>query len=494
MNLLPPILLVDDDAGDRELVALVLTGAFGEVSLEVVADAATLTRALAARRFGLVITDFRLPWIDGAEVVRLAREVRPDCAVVLLAASVSDELVEEAVRIGVDAFVPKSSSGFVGLPPAVRGALYRARRRALASAKDAPYRRVFEGVPAGLFVAASSGEIMEANPGMARILGYGSAEEITRRSINQLLPDGEAAERWRVGLASRETLEDIQTTLRRADGSNATVRMSARWVEGEVPGTRQLLGMVHEVQATAVGGVAPPAEGGRFKEELEQMVYVVAHDLQQPLNVVGRFLDLIAERDGERLSEAGRDYLEHATSASSNLQRMVDAVLRYARVDTSDQQFEAVDLNRTFDKAVTLLEQEIEESGAQIDRDELPAVMADEAQMVQLFHNLLGNAVKFRGERTPVVHAAAEERPQEWVLSLQDNGIGIDSSASERIFQMFQRLHTDVEYPGTGIGLAVCKRIVSHHGGRIWVESTPGEGTTFFVALPKRNVPVMMEE
>jgi two-component system, chemotaxis family, sensor kinase Cph1 len=349
-------------------------------------------------------------------------------------------------------------------------------------------------VPAGLFVAASSGEIMEANPGMARILGYGSAEEITRRSINQLLPDGEAAERWRVGLASRETLEDIQTTLRRADGSNATVRMSARWVEGEVPGTRQLLGMVHEVQPTAAGGMATSVEDRRLKDDLEQMVYVVAHDLQQPLNVVGRFLDLIAQRDGERLSEAGREYLEHATSASSNLQRMVDAVLRYARVDTSDQQFEAVDLNRTFDKAVTLLEQEIQDGGAQITRDDLPAVMADEAQMVQLFHNLLGNAVKFRGERAPVVHVAAEERPQEWVLSLQDNGIGIDSGASERIFQMFQRLHTDVEYPGTGIGLAVCKRIVSHHGGRIWVESTPGEGATFFVALPKRNVPAMMEE
>jgi PAS domain S-box-containing protein len=494
VNLLPPILLVDDSESDRELAALVLAGAFGEVTLEPVPDAGVLTRALTSRRFGLVITEFELPWIDGSEVVRLARELRPDCAIVLFTSSLSSDVVEEAIRLGVDAFVPKSSDGFSRLPVAVRSALYRARRRALDTAKDAPYRRIFEGLPTGAFVATSSGEIVEANRALAHILGFKQPEEVIRRSIDHLFVDEGAAERWRVGLDSRETLGDIETELRREDGSPVRVRMSARWVEGELAGSRQLLGVVDE--AGAVPGqretiVRQFAQLEQSAEELEQMVYVVSHDLQQPLNAVSRFLDLLIEKDGDNLTESGRDYLEHAISGAANLQRMVDAVLRYSRIDTSDQQFEPVDLNRVRDKVLSLLDDEVTEAKAEIVTEELPAVMADEAQMEQLFQNLISNALKFRGEQQPKIRISAVEHPGEWILAIRDNGIGIDPRSSKRIFQMFQRLHTQEEYPGTGIGLTVCKRIVTRHGGRIWVESQPKTGATFFVALPKRTIPPM---
>jgi PAS domain S-box-containing protein len=494
VNLLPPILLVDDSESDRELAALVLIGAFGEVTLEPVADAGVLTRSLHSGRFGLVITEFELPWIEGAEVIRLARELRPDCAVVLFTSSLSNDVIEEAIRLGVDAFVPKSSDGFSRLPVAVRSALYRARRRALDTAKDAPYRRIFEGLPSGAFVAASSGEIVEANQAFARILGFRQPEEVIRRSIDQLFVDQAAAERWRVGLDSRETLGNIETELRRDDGSPVRVRMSARWVEGELPSSRQLLGVVDEA------GVAPTqtetivkqsAQLEQSAEELEQMVYVVSHDLQQPLNAVSRFLDLLNERDGDNLTESGREFLEHAISGAANLQRMVDAVLRYSRIDTSDQQFEPVDLNRVRDKVLNMLDDEVTDAGAEIVTEDLPAVMADEAQMEQLFQNLLSNALKFRGDQPPRIRMSATEHSEEWILSFHDNGIGIDPRSSKRIFQMFQRLHTQEEYPGTGIGLTVCKRIVTRHGGRIWVESQSKEGATFFVALPKRTIPAM---
>ncbi len=494
VNLLPPILLVDDSESDRELAALVLAGAFGEVTLEPAADAGVLTRSLNSRRYGLVITEFELSWIDGAEVVRLARELRPDCAVVLFTSHLSSEVVEEAIRLGVDAFVPKSSDGFSRLPVAVRSALYRARRRALDTAKDAPYRRIFEGLPSGAFVATSSGEIVEANQALARTLGFQRPEEVIRRSIDQLFVDQGAAERWRVGLDSRETLGNIETELRRDDGSSVRVRMSARWVEGELPGSRQLLGVVDEAAADPAQSATAISQSARLEqsaEELEQMVYVVSHDLQQPLNAVSRFLDLLHEKDGDNLTESGREFLEHAINGAANLQRMVDAVLRYSRIDTSEQRFEPVDLNRVRDKVLSLLDDEVADAGADIVTEELPAVMADEAQMEQLFQNLVSNALKFRADQPPRIRISAEEQPEEWVLSFQDNGIGIDPQSFKRIFQMFQRLHTQEEYPGTGIGLTVCKRIVTRHGGRIWVESHPKRGATFFVALPKRTIPPM---
>lgn len=491
LNLLPPILHVDDSESDRELAALVLNGAFGEVTLEPVTDAGVLTRSLNSRRFGLVITEFELPWIDGAEVIRLARELRPDCAVVLFTSILSNDVVEEAIRLGVDAFVPKSSDGFSRLPVAVRSALYRARRRALDTAKDAPYRRIFEGLPTGAFVATSSGEIVEANEAFARIVGFQRPEEVIRRSIDQLFVDQGAAERWRVGLDSRESLGNIVTELQRPDGSAARVRMSARWVEGDLPGSRQLLGVVDEVDAAPVERetiVKQTAQLEQSAEELEQMVYVVSHDLQQPLNAVSRFLDLLYEKDGDNLTESGREFLEHAINGAANLQRMVDAVLRYSRIDTSEQEFGPVDLNRVRNKVLDLLDDEVTDSGASVESDELPAVMADEAQMEQLFQNLISNALKFRGDDPPEIHVSATEHPEEWILAFRDNGIGIDPRSSKRIFQMFQRLHTQEEYPGTGIGLTVCKRIVNRHGGRIWVESHPKRGATFFVALPKRTV------
>jgi light-regulated signal transduction histidine kinase (bacteriophytochrome) len=217
------------------------------------------------------------------------------------------------------------------------------------------------------------------------------------------------------------------------------------------------------------------------------MIYVVSHDLQQPLNVVGRFLDLLAERDADGLSEVGREYLEHAISGAANLQRMMDAILRYARIDSRAQRFEQVDLDGVRDRIVDQLEEEISASGAVVTSEELPTVQADEAQMEQLFQNLLSNALKFRGDLQPEIHISVDERPEEWVLAFHDNGIGIDPRSANRIFLMFQRLHTQEEFPGTGIGLAVCKRIVARHGGRIWVESQPGNGATFFVALPRRS-------
>jgi PAS domain S-box-containing protein len=487
MNLLPPILLVDTNAADRDLASLVLNGAFGEVSVEPIGDASALTRALAARRFGLVITELELGWIGGTEVVRLVRELEPDCAVILFTRLLSAELVDEAIRLGVDAYVSKDSAGYTRLPFAVRSALYRARRRAMENAREAPYRRVFEDLPVGIFVATSDGEILEANSALARILAFESPEELTRRSLRHFFVQEGAAERWRTTLEKAGSIEGFEAELRKADGEPVRVRLRTSFVEGEIARTRQLLGMAEVVPPAAADREASPrtpVPGSR--DELEQMAYVVSHDLQQPLNVVGRFLDLLADRESGQLSATGREYLEHAMNGAANLQRMMDAMLRYARVNTADQRFELIDLNRVRDRVIETLDKEISDLDAEISSDELPLVLADETQMEQLFQNLLSNSLKFHGAEPPKIHIGLDEKPEAWTLSFRDNGIGIAPKDSDRIFQMFQRLHTQEEFPGTGIGLAVCKKIVDRHGGRIWVESSPGRGAAFLVALPKR--------
>jgi len=322
---------------------------------------------------------------------------------------------------------------------------------------------------------------------LARVLAFDSPEELTRRSLRHFFVQEGAAERWRTTLEKAGSIEGFEAELRKADGAPIRVRLRTSFVEGELARTRQLLGMVEVVTAPATDreSAAARAQVGGSRDELEQMAYVVSHDLQQPLNVVGRFLDLLAERESEQLTATGREYLEHAMNGAANLQRMMDAMLRYARVNTGDQRFDLVDLNRVRDRVVETLDKEISDLDAEVTSDELPLVMADETQMEQLFQNLLSNSLKFHGAEPPKIHIGVAEKPDAWTLSFRDNGIGIALRDAERIFQMFQRLHTQDEVPGTGIGLAVCKKIVDRHGGRIWVESSVGRGATFHVVLPK---------
>jgi PAS domain S-box-containing protein len=363
------------------------------------------------------------------------------------------------------------------------------------TAREAPYRKIFEDLPVGVFVATSDGEILEANPAMASILAFDSPEELTRRSLRHFFIEEGDADTWRTTLEQAGTIDGFDAELRKADGEPVNVRFRMSFVEGEIAQTRQLLGMLEVVRKT---DTSQRPEGDavvvQSQDELEQMAYVVSHDLQQPLNVVGRFLDLLAEKDGEALSSQGREFLDHAMDGAANLQRMMDAVMRYARVKTRGQRMEVVDLNRVRDRVLDVLESEIAGSRAEIVSDELPNVMADEPQMEQLFQNLISNSLKFHGDDPPRVEISVSDEPDEWILAFADNGIGIDGGAADRIFLMFQRLHTQEEYPGTGIGLAVCKRIVTHHGGRIWIDSATGDGATFFVALPKRSERLVRED
>lgn len=225
----------------------------------------------------------------------------------------------------------------------------------------------------------------------------------------------------------------------------------------------------------------------RSNKELEQFAYVASHDLQEPLRMVSSFTQLLAQRYEGQLDEKAQKYIRYAVDGAVRMQRLINDLLSYSRVATRGKPLEPTDTHAVLGEALRNLATLLEEQRAIVTTDELPTVPADASQLTLLFQNLVSNAVKFHGaEVPPRAHVSARDAGAEWVFSVRDNGIGIDRQYAERIFVIFQRLHTREEYPGTGIGLAVCKRIVERHGGRIWFEPAPGGGTTFFFTLPKQ--------
>ncbi len=220
-------------------------------------------------------------------------------------------------------------------------------------------------------------------------------------------------------------------------------------------------------------------------QELEQFAYVASHDLQEPLRMVASYTQLLEKRYNDILDEKGRKYIFFAVDGANRMQQLINDLLSFSRVGAKSKEFKETDLNVVYAKATANLEIAIQESQAQVSRDQLPVIWGDDVQLIQLFQNLIGNALKFHGNNTPQVRVSVEENEQGWNLCVSDNGIGLDEKYKDRIFIIFQRLHTREEYKGTGIGLAVCKKIVERHGGRIWVESKIGEGAKFFFSIPK---------
>jgi len=358
----------------------------------------------------------------------------------------------------------------------------KAAEEALA-ASERRHRALFEHANDLVAVLDARATLREVSPSHLRALGYAPGELKGRPILDYIHPEDAAAVQraFAACLAAPGAVTTVELRLRRADGSWRMVEAINHNHTGD----------------PAIGGVLVTSrdvtvrkrmedELARSNAELAQFAYVASHDLQEPLRTITNYLQLLKRRYQGRVLDAGADeYMAFAVDGAARMQALIQAVLAYARAGTHGGTFAPVACRALVDAAVATLEARIADTGARVAHEGLPTVRGDGAQLGQLFQNLIGNALKFRRQGvTPEVTVTAARAGAEWTIAVRDNGIGIPPDQAARVFQMFQRLHTREEYEGTGIGLALCQKIVERHGGRIWVESTPGEGATVLFTLP----------
>jgi light-regulated signal transduction histidine kinase (bacteriophytochrome) len=221
--------------------------------------------------------------------------------------------------------------------------------------------------------------------------------------------------------------------------------------------------------------------------ELKQFAYIASHDLQSPLRSISGFVQLLKSEYEGKLDEQGQDWIRRTVQSIGQMQTLIRDLLSYSGVDARSRPFARIPFLDIVNDALTLLDSSIHDSGGRVTWGELPEIMGDRSQLVQLIQNLIGNGLTYRSDKPPRIHLSAQRCGKEWIFSVRDNGIGIDPKYCEQIFEIFKRLHGQKEYPGTGIGLAVCRRVVSRHGGKIWVKSEPGHGSTFYFTIPERT-------
>jgi chemotaxis family two-component system sensor kinase Cph1 len=263
---------------------------------------------------------------------------------------------------------------------------------------------------------------------------------------------------------------------------------SLPWQNVEVKAALELQKSIINIILRQADELAQLAEDlQRSNVELRKFAYVASHDLQEPLNQVANYVQLLEMRYEAELDADAKEFIGYVVEGVILMQTLIDDVLAYCNVDTLGITFQVTEVETALNRTLKNLRQRIVETGAIITHDPLPAVMADETQLIQLFLNLIGNAIKFHGSQSPRIHISAKRLEDEWLFSVQDNGIGLDPQFSDRIFTIFQRLHTRDKYPGTGIGLAICQKIIECHRGRIWVESQLGRGATFYFTIPVRG-------
>jgi PAS domain S-box-containing protein len=332
--------------------------------------------------------------------------------------------------------------------------------------------------------AGFDGYFKEVNPAFEHVLGYRQDEMLMSPFIELVHPDDRALTQAAVAtLAEGQTLAAFENRYRCKDGSWKWLL----WNASSDPREQLIFAMARDVTERKAADTKLKetlADAERSNKELELFAYVASHDLQEPLRMVSSYTQLLAKRLEGKLDQDTQDFIGFAVDGANRMQRLIQDLLVYSRVTTRGRAYELVDLHQVLGEAVANLQTAISESGALVSNGDLPSLNADRTQLVQVFQNLIGNAIKFHNEgESPRVHISARREGEEWIISVKDNGIGIDPKHFSRLFVIFQRLHGRQQYPGTGIGLALCQRIVARHGGRIWVESAPGQGSEFLFAL-----------
>jgi len=384
------------------------------------------------------------------------------------------------------------------LPLSVRRALQEKRLRQQQKLAEMAMREsqsqlhaIIQSAMDAIITVDEQQRIVLFNPAAEKMFGSSAAQAVGQ-SLDQFIParfrDGHSRQIRAFGLTNTTRRKmDALGILHglRADGSEFPAEISISQLGPE--GSKFYTAIVRDIterQRSEEELAKKVGELARSNRDLEQFAYVASHDLQEPLRMVASYTQLLAERYSGKLDENADKYIGYAVEGALRMQALIQDLLAFSRVGSNGSVRTPTDCNAVLNQAVQNLQAAIQESHASITHAPLPVVAADSSQLAQLFQNLIGNAIKFRGSEPPVISVSAERQADEWTFTVADNGIGIAPEHTEAIFVIFQRLHTRAEYSGNGIGLAICKKIVEQHGGRIWVDSEAGHGSVFRFTLP----------
>ena len=352
------------------------------------------------------------------------------------------------------------------------------------------FRSAFEFAAVGMALVSDTGRWLKVNKAICDCVGY-SEQELLQIDFQTITHPDDLA-------------QDLNYVQEMLDGKRQTYQMEKRYIHknGDIiwallsvsiiknleNGRPYFISQVQDITGRKRALMelnSAVDELTRSNAELEQFAYVASHDLQEPLRMVISYLQLLERRYKGKLDNDADEFIHFAVDGGKRMQELINDLLTFSRIGTRGKTFEPVNVETVLKTAISNLSLVIEESQAEIVFDTLPELIADAGQLVQLFQNLISNSIKFRGEERPHIRISVQETPQEWLFSVQDNGIGIDRQFFDLIFVIFQRLHDRSRYPGTGIGLAICKKIVDRHGGRIWIEASSGKGADFRFTIPK---------
>jgi PAS domain S-box-containing protein len=481
----PAVLVVDDEPRILTTIEDLLEDDF---AVSITTDAAAALHELGLHKIAVVVSDQRMPGMCGDEFLRRARQISRATRVLITGYADTGALARAVNHGQIYGYIAKPWD-----PADLKAKIHQAAEHyrlqmALEQERDLLHA-LMDNIPDTIYFKDTACRYTRLNRAKARLLGLQNTDDAIGKTLEDFFPDEWARQ---AVLEERQVVEtgtpilDKVERIRRHDGQLGWISSTKVpvWGHGKIVG---LVGISRDVteRREAMEQLARQAEElARYNAELERFAYVSAHDLQEPLRTVSSFTQLLVQRYQDKLDADGARFAQMIVSGCARMRQLIHDLLAYSRVARQEADLQPTDCGAVFERTLENLRAAIEESGARVTCDPLPTIAGDEVRLAELFANLIGNAIKFRSKAPPQVHVSARRKETEWVFSVRDNGIGISPEHFERIFEIFQRLHRKDEYPGTGIGLAICRKIVESHRGRLWVESEPGKGATFYFTVP----------
>ncbi len=340
-----------------------------------------------------------------------------------------------------------------------------------------------------LVTIGADGTITDVNNATEKVTGYSRNELIGTDFLDYFTEPKKAREGYKK-VFKEGIVRDYALEIKHISGFTTPVLYNAsvyRDKSGSVVGVFAAARDITDLKKTEQILKLKLEELTRSNQELEQFAYISSHDLQEPLRMIASYLQLLERKYKGKLDVKADKYIHFSVDGATRMQNLIDDLLEFSRVTTQAKEFKPTDLELIYEQVISNLDALIKDNKATITHDSLPIVMVDQTQIAQVFQNLISNALKFHGDDNPIIKISVKKEEEIWLFGVADNGIGLDPKHSDRIFQVFKRLHKRKEYPGTGIGLSICKKIIERHGGRIWVESELGKGATFYFTLPTKE-------